>query len=93
MKNIDRILLLALFSGYVLKIAVLGATYPDAAIILVLAATHFLYNSQIQNKQIDELKQDLTSIKSTIEVLKKDNEDMRNSVAGVKITQGLRNVR
>lgn len=93
MKNIERYLLISLFSGYVIKVLATSASISDAAIVLFLAASYFLYNSQIQNKEISQLKQELTTTSEQIKKLQKDSEDMRNAVAGVKITQGLRNIK
>lgn len=93
MKNFERYSLIALFSSYVIKLLIVGASLADAGIVLFLGALYFLYISQIQNKEITELKQDLSSLKDNLSKLQKDNEDMRNAVAGVKITQGLRNIK
>lgn len=93
MKNLDHYLLLSLFGGYVLKLLVKGATLPDAAIVLFLGAAYYLYNSQIQSKEIVQLKQEFKGIQDQLEAIKKSNEDLKNAVAGVKITQGLRNVK
>lgn len=93
MKDLDRYLLIALFGGYIIKMLAHGATLPDAAVVLVLAGSHFLYNHFMQNKEITQLKQELNGIRDSIQKVLKDNEDLRNAVAGVKITQGLRNIK
>jgi hypothetical protein len=93
MEKLERYALISLFSGYVIKLLVVGASLADAAIVLFLAALYYLYISQIQNKQIVQLKQEVTELKENITSLKKDNEDFRSAVAQVKISNGLRNVR
>lgn len=97
MKNLDRYMIMALFAGYMGKLLLTGASLSDAAIVLVLAAANFLYNSQIQNKQIVELKQELREFKnqSTAEIKKLSelSEELKTNVAGVKIASGLRSAR
>tara|TARA_R110000868_G_scaffold70612_3_gene207297 strand:- start:1338 stop:1619 length:282 start_codon:yes stop_codon:yes gene_type:complete len=93
MQNLDRIVIILLFSGYVGKLLAFGAGLPDAAVVLVLAAAHFLNNSNIQNKELSQLKQELSKQQETLELFQKEHLEMKNAVAGVKITQGLRNVR
>lgn len=90
--KLDRYLLIALFSAYVAKVLALGSSFSDAAIILVLAAAHFLYNSQIQNKQITELNQQVQDLLSSVEELKNETKELKTTVAGVKIASGLRPV-
>lgn len=87
--QIDRGLVLALFVGYTLKVAVLGASLPDAAVVLILAAAHFLYNSQVQNKQIVQFKQEISEFKNELAACKKVSDDLKTTMASVKISQGL----
>ena len=88
--HIDKALLLCLFGGYTAKLAILGSSLPDAAIILVLAAAHFLYNSQIQNKQILELSNRLNELEAKQAEQNKNVEDIKSAVSSIKISQGLR---
>lgn len=92
MKNINQKLLLTLFAAYTTKILVLGANPTDAAIILILAATHFLCSSQIQNKEISELKQTVNNLTLQLEELKVETKELKTNIAGVKIANGLRPV-
>lgn len=93
MQNLDRIMIGSLFAAYVGKILILGSSAADAAIVSVLAAAHFLYNWQIKNTEITQLKQELTNINEKIKQVENQQLDIKNAVAGVKITQGLRNVK
>lgn len=93
MNNIDRYLIIALFGGYVIKILARGASFSDAAIVLVLAATHFLYTSQIQNKEVSELKQQVATLTDTLVIVQKSQDDIKTNMASVKISQGFRSVK
>lgn len=90
--KLDHYLIIALFGSYVIKVMALGASLSDAIIILVLAVAHFAFNSQIQNKQINELKQQVTNLSLSLEELKNETKELKTSVAGVKIASGLRPV-
>lgn len=88
--NIDKALLLSLFAGYASKVAILGASPSDAAIVLVLAAAHFLYNSQIQNKAIKELTEKHEALEKYVKSQDKILEDVRAAMSGMKLAQGMR---
>jgi uncharacterized protein YlxW (UPF0749 family) len=90
--KLDRYLLIALFAGYVAKALIMSASFSDAAIVLVLAAAHFAFNSQIQNKQITELKQQVNDLSNLVNQLKDETKELKTTVAGVKIASGLRPV-
>lgn len=92
MKNINQKLLLTLFGAYTTKVLILGANPTDAAIVLVLAAAHFLCSSQIQNNEISELKQTINSLSVQLQELKVETKELKTNVAGVKIANGLRPV-
>lgn len=91
--QLDRYLTIALFGGYVAKVSIMGASLSDAAIILVLAAAHFLYNSQIQSKEVSELKQQVTSLMKDVQDLKTNVDDAKTALAGVKIAAGMRAIK
>lgn len=102
--HIDRYLVIALFGGYVAKVSVLGASLSDAAIILVLAAAHFLQNHHNFNKQINELKQELLDLnvefkeqnEKVLTTIKSQDEaiaELKSSLAGVKIASGMRAIK
>jgi len=93
MNSIDHKIVLSLFAGYTIKALALGANINDAAVILVLAAAHFLYNSQIQNKQISQLNQLVEGMKSELDSVKKTQDDLKTSIASVKISTGLHKVK
>ncbi len=91
--NIDRNLILCLFGGYTAKLLALGAQPADAAVVLVLAGAHFLYNSQIQNKEINKLKQELVDMKKAEYDQNMQISDMKTAVTGMKINNSLRNIK
>jgi hypothetical protein len=93
MKKIDKGLLLTLFGGYTIKAAVLGASPSDAAVILVLAAAHFLYNLQIENKEITQLKQELSKFKELQDLHTKEILDLKTMGASLKLAGGMRQTR
>lgn len=88
--NIDKALLLSLLAGYTGKVAVLGASPADAAIILVLAAGHFLYNSQIQNKEIQTLKAEIKDLRDVDDKLINDLAEIKAMTSAMKMASGLR---
>lgn len=89
MINIDKVLLLSLFGGYTCKLLALGSNPSDAAIVLILAAAHFLYSSQIQNKQIDELKQTHARLQKDVQEILAMHLELKTSVASIKISSGM----
>lgn len=90
MKNLDYWMLLSLFAGYTGKVLVLGAQPADAAVVLVLAAAHFLYNSQIQNKNIKALEDRIAGIeKQHFDQNTKINE-ISTVVNGIKLGASFR---
>lgn len=91
--NIDKVLLLSLLAGYTGKVSVLGASSADAAVVLVLAAAHFLYNSQIQNKEIKALKDEIQAIKVIQAKQASDIEEVKSMASSIKIATGLRPAR
>lgn len=88
--NIDRVLVLSLFAGYTVKAAVLGASLADAVVILGLASAHFLYNLNVRNKEIEELKKSMNELKSLHNDQNIIISELRTAVTGVKLQQGLR---
>lgn len=93
MINTDRALLLCLLGGYTVKLLALGSNLSDALVVLVLAGAHFLYNSQIQNKEIKELANKIEELEKKNVEQTKLNEDLKSSISSVKITQGLRSAK
>lgn len=97
MTNLDRYTLALLLVGYTGKLLVFGASLPDAIVMAVLAGAHFLYNSQIQSKQVFELKQQFSEVQAQIKLLKEDNDQLKNNVSnavvGIKMSQGFKNIK
>lgn len=97
MKNFNSGLLITLFAGYVGKIAVTGATFPDALVVLFLGATYYMYNSQIQSKEQAELKQQLTTLSAQFAEVKEQQAETKslvaNAVAGFKMSHGFTKVK
>lgn len=88
--NIDKALLLSLLAGYTGKVAVLGASPADAAVIFVLAAGHFLYNSQIQNKKVKDLEDRLNNFTEIQDIQAKELADIKAMTSAMKMASGLR---
>lgn len=93
MSNIDRYLIIALFGAYVSKLMIQGASLSDAAIVLVLASANFLVGYFPRSKELSELKQELIEIKKLQTQQNQIVDEIKTSVASVKISQGLRNVK
>lgn len=93
MKNLDRYCFMLLLTSYVGKLLILGANLPDALVVGILAGVNYFYHSQIQNKRIDKLEAELRMYAEEIPLMKKNLEDTRNAVAGIKLSQGLQKVR
>lgn len=95
MKNLDKHFLALLLAGYTIKLLALGASLPDAGVILVLAAAHYMFNSQIQNKRVDALEEKINETKELIQSLKDENESIKasvgNAVVGIKMSNGFIN--
>ena len=88
--NVDKILLLSLFGGYTVKLLALGAQPADAAVVLILAASHFLYTSQIQNKKVSLLEARIEKFEQQMAEHKGNIDDVKTAVASVKIASGFR---
>lgn len=91
--NIDRVLLLSLFSGYTIKLLALGANPADAAVVLVLAGANYLFHAQLERKQISELKQELKEIRSGQTDQNVIISELKTSMTGLKMSSNLRNVK
>jgi hypothetical protein len=90
MMNIDRALILSLFAGYTGKLLVLGASPADAAVVLVLAAAHFAYSNQIQNKKILELTQEIKKLQDTQAGQNELIADVKSTVSGMKVSAAMK---
>lgn len=90
MENYTKRLPLALFSAYVIKLMIQGATFADGVAILILAAVYAINEHKLQNSQFTELKQELTKIKEDIELAKKSAEDAKTSIVGMKMQGGFK---
>lgn len=93
MLKYDRILITLLFASFVGKLLIKGASLNEALVTLILAGCYFLFHYKLQQDEITQLNQRLNDQDALLKLVKKDQEDMKNAVAAVKITQGLRNVR
>jgi predicted ribonuclease toxin of YeeF-YezG toxin-antitoxin module len=93
MKNIDKLLLLSLLVGYTGKVCILGASPSDAAIVLVLAAAHIVNRYYDNNKEITELKGELTAIKDALVHHAKEIQDLKTTSAGMKLASGMRQLK
>lgn len=93
MMNINQIIVLSLFAGFTGKALYMGASVSDAAVILILAAAHFFHSTQIQNKRIDELKQELKAIDDKQAARDATMAEIKDTMSSVKVANGLRTVR
>lgn len=93
MKNYDHILLLTLLCSYTAKVGILGASLADAAVVLVLAAAHFLYSSQVQNKQVTELKEEVSKLKEQSKETSEILLELKSSIASAKLAAGMSRVK
>lgn len=92
MKNLDRYLVLALFSGCVIKSLVLGVSLPESIVILTLAGATFFYSKEMQHKEMKELKEKFNDLSAKQFDQSNIISELRTSITGVKLTQNLRNV-
>ncbi len=93
MQNLDRVLLALLFGGFVAKLLAFGATFPEALVVLILAAAHYFNQQKLEKKELEQIKKTLDACQDDYKHIEKELADLRNAIAGVKITQGLRNVK
>jgi hypothetical protein len=91
--NIDRYLILSLFGGYTGKLLILGASPADAAVVLVLAAAHFLYSNQMQNKKIVELEQHVKKIEATHNEQNINIAEVKSMMTAIKLKESFKAVR
>lgn len=94
MNNLDRHITMALFSGYVGKLLLVGAGYPDIGIVAILGAAFFLFSYTSDKKQIDELKQQVktshSEMKNEVLRLQAMVDEHRTSLTSIKLAQGIR---
>jgi hypothetical protein len=93
MNRIDSWLILSLLVGYTGKLLALGASPADAGVLLVLAAAYSMQRYYSVNKQHNELKQELTDIRSSIKDQDLVITELKTSLAGAKIAGGFRSVK
>lgn len=93
MKNINQYLVLSLFCAFTIKSLVAGAGLADAAILLILAAAHFLHTSQIQNKEILELRSLIKALSDKQDSRDEMMADVKDNMSAVKLASGLRSSR
>ena len=90
MEKLLKRLPLALFSAYVIKLLIQGATFADGLAILILAAVYAINEHKLQQSQFLELKQELKSLKDEVEKANKSAEDAKTSIVGMKMQGGIR---
>ena len=93
MLTYDRALITLLFTGYVGKLLLNGAQLADAPIALILATCYFLFFYKLREKEITELKQELSRQQVQINEIKIVAEDVKSGLAASKIGQGFRSVK
>lgn len=97
MNNLERYITMALFSGYVGKLLLLGAGLADVGVILVLAAISFLFATKAEQAQINQLKQlvdkSISDNKNEVLRLQAMVDEHRTSLTSIKMSQGIKGVR
>jgi hypothetical protein len=97
MNNLERYITMALFSGYVGKLLLLGAGLSDVGVVLVLAAISFLFATKAEQAQINQLKQlvekSISENKNEVLRLQAMVDEHRTSLTSIKMSQGIKGVR
>lgn len=93
MLTLDRNIITLLFAGYIGKLLIVGASFADAPIALILGSIYFLFFLKIKDNQIDELKQELMEQKKEIEKVAQTSSDVKSAMASLKISQGFKQVK
>lgn len=81
---------MALCSAYLIKLLIVGATGQDAAIALGLMALCAFFQHKPEQKQIQELNQQLKEVKESQEELAKRVDEARTSIVGIKMSNGVK---
>ena len=82
MNNI-KYLPLSLFVLYSAKLLILGGSYVDAPLLLILGTVAAFYEFKSQDKKLAEMEQKL----ERINLLEKDHENLKTHVSGLKLGQ------
>jgi hypothetical protein len=100
MSKYAKYLPLVLFSLYSTKLIVLGSSYQDAAVLLVLVLGVVAQEVRIKVEQVGEniqeklngFSQELKKFEQNQQVKEKDVQELKTHVAGIKLSNGSRNL-
>lgn len=81
---------LTAFCLYFLKIGILGASFQDAFVLLVLASFAGFMEYKISDKKIAELENKVDTRQKELEAYVKDIDSLKSSVAGMKMSTAMR---
>lgn len=87
--NITRIPLF-LFTILASKAMFLSASWSDAAVILVVGAIATAYEFKSRDKEVERLDKLVEKQNETILAMAKSLDEVRSSVSGIKMAQGMR---
>lgn len=74
-----------LFCLYFTKLLILGAGLSDAPVLAITAALLLALEYKIKNKQIEELKSEISKLSAALDEQKKDIEQMKSVIGAVKL--------
>ena len=81
---------MVLFSAYLIKLLIVGASAQDAAISIGLMALCAFFEYKPAQKQIEQLNQELNEIKESHKDLEKRIDEARTSIVGIKMSNGVK---
>jgi hypothetical protein len=90
MEKVTRLIPMGMLSVYLIKCLILGSSAIDAAVIASLAALTGYFQFKTEQKEITEIKTQLSSLKLDIESSKKRDEEIRSHVNSMKLGMNMR---
>lgn len=81
---------LGLFCVSVLKVLIVGATYVDAPVLLILACLAAVYETKSQLKVIKALEDKVAELQNQINDGSKSISEIKTFVGGIKLGQNIR---
>jgi len=93
MANVIKHVPLIAFLAYFIKVMGTQPTLTDAAMLLIVGGIASFYEFKSNTKQIDELNTRLTAQQAFLDVASKDIEFLKSNVAGIKLTNGMRQIK
>jgi peptidoglycan hydrolase CwlO-like protein len=88
--NWKKNLPLVVFCLYLVKSAILPATFVEAAILLVLGTMACYFEYKSNDAKLSELEGNVKQVQTNLDIKSKELESLKSAVASMKLATGMR---